>query len=101
MTYYPTEPDAEDARHLLDVALLTDDEQLALDRIIAAFAADDACDDEAADILNNLRETEMPSSEILAQARGLPFGKSVELTSASTRFILSNAENGVKWSRPE
>ena len=101
MTYYPTEPDAEDAHHLLDVALLTDDEQLALDRIVAAFAADDACDDEAADILNNLRETEMPSAEILSQARGLPFGKSVELASASTRFILSNAENGVKWSRPE
>lgn len=99
MTHYPTEHDAEDARQLLDTALLTDDDQLALERILSAFAADDACDDEAADILNNLRETAMPSADILSQARELPFGKPVELASSSTRFILSNEENGVKWSR--
>lgn len=99
MTYYPTEVDAEDARQLLDTALLTDEEQLALDRVVSAFSADEACDDEAADTLNNLRETDMPSIEILSQARRLPFGESVELLSSSTKFILSNEENGVTWSR--
>lgn len=92
MTYYPTERDAEDAQRLLDTVLLTDDEQLALYRIVETFSADDACDDEAAGILNKRRGTEMPSAEILSQARKLPFGESVELTSASTKFFLSNTE---------
>ena len=56
MTYYPSERDAEDARHIRNNTLPSDDEQLALDRVIAAFDADDACDDEAADVLNILRE---------------------------------------------
>lgn len=99
MTYYPTEPDAEDARHLLDTALLADDEQLALEQILSAFEADDACDDEAADILNNLRETEMPPAAALAQARSLPVGKAIEMRSASAVFVVRNDKGGVQWQR--
>lgn len=56
MTYYPNERDADDARRIRNNTLPSDDEQLALDRVITAFDADDACDDEAADVLNILRE---------------------------------------------
>ncbi len=62
MTYYPNERDADDARRIRNNTLPSDDEQLALDRVITAFDADDACDDEAADVLNILREAGVSSA---------------------------------------
>ncbi len=59
----------------------------------------DACDDEAADILNNLRETEMPPAAALAQARSLRLGKAIEMRSASAVFVVRNDKGGVQWQR--